>query len=120
MKVMDLPGAWCLEADDNARPLLVHDDGRRLEPKEVAFLSCAQELYTALKLEEDKRARLEYGAERTKGWLAIWSARVVIGDYFNRRVNPEGADDLLHRETEQLTQKQQLERARLWTPGSRH
>lgn len=114
---MDLPGGWSLQADDEARPLLVHADGRRLEPKEAASEAGADGLYAALKLEEDRRSREIEGVERTKEWIAIWSARVVIGDYFNRRVDPDNADNLFHQETEKLTRKRQVERAKLWTPN---
>jgi hypothetical protein len=114
-KVLDLPGGWELQADGR-RPFLEHRDGRRLEPKEAALEADAQSLYRALKLEEDRLGRVHAGAEHREDWLTIWSARVVIGDYFNRKVNPDGADELLHSETEQLAKKEQLERARLWTP----
>lgn len=113
---MDLPGGWELQADEERRPFLVHQDGRRLEPKDAAAEADAQSLYRALKLEEDRIGRLHDGAEHSNDWIAIWSARVVIGDYFNRRVSPESADELLHQETEKLVKREQRERALLWTP----
>jgi len=114
-KVLDLPGGWELRADGR-RPFLAHGDGRLLEPKDAASEADAQALYRAIKLEEDRRGRLHDGVENDSDWLVIWSARVVIGDYFNRKVSPERADDLLHAETEKLAKQEQLERARLWTP----
>lgn len=113
---MELPGGWELQADTERRPFLVHRDGRLLEPKAAAFESDAQLLYRALKLEEDRRGRLHDAVENDADWLVIWSARVVIGDFFNRKVSPDRADDLLHQETEKLVKAEQLERAILWTP----
>lgn len=115
-KVMNLPGDWQLQADEERRPFLVHKDGRLLEPKAMAAEGNAQEIYRALKLEEDRLGRIYDGVELGADWIVIWSARVVIGDYFNRRVNPGNADQLLHAETEKLVKSEQRERALLWTP----
>lgn len=114
---VELPNSWELHADDERRPFLVHPDGRRLEPKDVAMEADAQAIYRALKLEEDRRSRLWRGVERETDWVIIWSARVVIGDFFNRKVSQGHADEILHRETERAVKREQQERARLWTPG---
>jgi hypothetical protein len=87
-RVMELPAGWELQTDDEARPLLVHKDGRRLEPKAFAQEGCAQEIYVALKLEEDKVGRLRPDHERTAEFMAIWSARAVLG-YFIRQVKKD-------------------------------
>lgn len=81
--VMDLPESWSLHRDDEARPSLVHKDGRRLEPAQAVDLECAERLYVDLKLEHDKRQREFDGVERTADAMAIWSAYAVIG-YFRR------------------------------------
>jgi len=77
--VMDLPSGWSLHRDDEARPLLVHIDGRRLEPAQAVDLECADRLYVELKLEHDRLQRTYDGIERTPGSMAIWSAYAVIG-----------------------------------------
>ena len=113
---VELPNQWELHADSERRPLLVHPDGRRLEPKDAALEGDAQALYRALKLEEDRRGRLWAGVESDFDfdWIVIWSARVVIGDFFNRKVSKGHADQLLHEETEKAVRREQEERARLW------
>lgn len=116
-KVMELPGRWELHCDDERRPFLLHEDGRRLEPKDAAMEADAQELYRALKLEEDRRGRIITGAELTHDWIVVWSARVVIGDFFNRKVkglSDADADQVLHEETDKAVRREQVERARLW------
>ena len=113
---MDCPGKWSLWADDEARPTFVHPDGRRLEPKQVAFEGDAQAIYRAVKLEEDRRARLISGVERTGEWTALFRARAVLAYYFNLKVNPNESDldKFVHDETERELRKEQLERARTW------
>jgi len=110
---VELPNHWELHADGR-RPMLVHPDGRRLEPKDFAFEADAQAVYRALKLEEDRRGRIYAGVENSTDWIVIWSARVVIGDYFNRKTSPFHADKLLHEETEKAVRREQLERAWIW------
>ena len=113
-KILDLPNRWELHSDDERRPFLIHEDGRRLEPKDAAMEGDAQEIYRALKLEEDRRGRLWTGVEHSFDWIVIWSARVVIGDFFNRKVSAEYADQVLHEETDKAVRREQLERAQLW------
>lgn len=86
--VMDLPEGWSLHQDDEARPLLVHSDGRRLEPAKAVDLECAERIYVALKLEHDRRQREHVGVERTPEAMSIWSAYAVIG-YFRLQKRKE-------------------------------
>lgn len=113
---MDCPGPWSLWADDEARPTFVHTDGRRLEPKQMAFEADAREVYRAVKLEEDRRSRVVHGVERTGEWTALFRARTVLAYYFNLKVNPDerDLDKFVHDETERELRKEQTERARAW------
>lgn len=88
---MDLPEGWSLHRDDEARPSLVHTDGRRLEPSQTVDLECAERLYVALKLEHDRRQREHEGVERTPDAITIWSAYAVIG-YFRRQRRKDARD----------------------------
>lgn len=115
--VQEMPEGWSLWADNERRPIFKHRDGRQLEPKAVASEGDAQRIYRALKLEEDRRVQVIQGAERSNDWVTIWSARAVIGFYFNKKASPEKADNFLHEETDELVRKEQRSRARLWIPG---
>lgn len=110
---MELPNSWELHADERL-PLLVHPDGRRLEPKDIAELGDAPAIYRALKLEEDRRGRIHLGVEHDNDWIVIWSARMVIGDYLNRKVAGFDADKILNEEIEKAVRREQIERAKTW------
>lgn len=111
---MTLPGGWTLRADDECRPFLQHGDGRSLEPKVFAEERDAREVYTALKLEEDRLGRLYRGVENDPNWIVIWRARVVIGVIFADKVSPERGDALFHKETEDVVRRMQHDRAIEW------
>jgi len=115
-KILELPRGWLLACDDEARPAFVHKDGRRFEPKEMAFEPEAQEFYRIVKLEEDRRVREVAGVERTGGWVALFRARTVLAYFFNLKVNPDekDLDKFVHDETERELRKEQTERARAW------
>jgi hypothetical protein len=110
---VELPNRWELHADGRL-PYLIHPDRRRLEPKEFAAEGDAQGVYRALKLEEDRLGRIYTGAEHDNDWIVIWSARMVIGDFFNRKTSPFDADRILHEETEKAVRREQEERAKFW------
>jgi len=123
-KVMELPGNWELHANDQRHPFLVHQDGRTLQPKAFCEEPAAKDVYRALKLEEDRLGRLGDGVEHSPDWICIWSARVVLGDFMNRKItgadpviSKEGekvADELLNGEIEKAVRVEQATRVRLW------
>jgi len=113
-KIVELPGQWELHADEEGRPWLVHADGRHLEPKQFAEQLDAKDVYRALKLEEDARG-MSKGGEQTDWWPTIFAARVVIGDFMNRKINGDAeSDEILNREVEQALLREQRERRELW------
>lgn len=125
----------------------------------MAEMECAEQVYVALKLEQDRRQREYVGVERTPDAMCIWSAYAVIGYFrlqqrkdrrlitetkqpgegqfevddegqvFDLKGNPvegltappleenEDPEEFLDKELDGLARAQQLERARLWTPG---
>lgn len=112
--VVALPGGWALRRDEEARPFLFHEDGRELDPKTFAGEGDSREVYTALKMEEDRIARIHPAVDHDPDWLAIWKARVTIGIIFAERISGEAGDKLFHEETERAVRRMQRDRVRYW------